>query len=171
MMTLRRARALRTVLLACLIVTSAACRRDHDANAPAPAAPRFTLVDDVARDARTGLEWTARDHERSLSWDDAYRHCGELTLARHDDWRVPELAELEGIYDPRFDEACGERRCRLDPAIRLGGPYVWSITTRGPGTRFYVDFSYGTSFSPSLGPGLVRRTLCVRGSVAPAAPP
>ena len=50
----------------------------------------------------------------------------------------------------------------LDPAIRLGGPYVWSATSRGAGTRFYFDATYGTSFSPGITPKLVRRVVCVR---------
>jgi hypothetical protein len=142
-------------LLAALLVTSAGCSR-----------ARFAAVaDGVVRDRRTGLEWTTSDHPQSLAWDAAERHCGGLPKgASAFEWRIPELAELETLYDPHVDEPCGERRCHLDPAIRVGGPYVWTATERGQGTRFYFDFGYGTSFSPSLAPTLLRRTLCVRGT-------
>jgi hypothetical protein len=144
-----------------LLVTSAACRRGSDGTRG------FTAVTDgVVRDARTTLEWTARDREQSLDWDEADRQCRGLALGGAHDWRLPELAELTTLYDPRFDEPCGDRRCRLDPAVRLGGPYVWTATSRGEGTRFYFDFSAGTSFSPNTRPQLVRRTLCVRGTSA-----
>ena len=131
---------------------------------------RFTSGGDgVTRDRKTGLEWTSRDHERALAWDDADRHCRELVRGdAHGTWRLPELAEVEQVYDPLVDEPCGERRCHLTPTIRLGGPYVWTATSRGPATRFYFDFGWGTSFSPGKPPTLVRRTLCVRGA-APSA--
>jgi hypothetical protein len=119
-------------------------------------------ADGVVLDQRTGLEWTARDHQEALPWDDADRHCRELAVGERRGWRLPELAELEAIYDARIDTPCGDRNCHLDKSIRLGGPYVWTVTTRGPGTRFYFDFSYGTSFSPGPTPTLVRRTICVR---------
>ena len=118
--------------------------------------------DDVVRDARTGLEWTRHDHDRPLAWDDADRHCRELALGTRRDWRLPELAELEALYDPHQQAPCGDRTCHLDPAIRLGGPYIWTASQRGPGTRFYFDAGYGTSFSPGTPPTLVRRVLCVR---------
>src|SRR4030095_8335470 len=64
-------------------------------------------------------------------------------------------------YEERFDEPCGDRRCHLDPAIRLGDPYVWSASERGVDTRFYFDFASGGSLSPNSVPTLVRRVLCV----------
>jgi hypothetical protein len=125
--------------------------------------PRIiALSDGVAFDRWTGLEWTARDHEVSLAWEDADRHCDALALAERDDWRLPEIDELRAIYQERVQAPCGNRRCRLDPGIRLGGPYVWSATSRGRGTRFYIDFTSSTSLSPSLAPTLVRRVICVR---------
>ena len=144
------------LLAAVLAMTAAttACRRAPLGFVPA--------AEGVVLDQRTGLEWTSRDHDQSLSWDDADRHCRELAIGERRGWRLPELIELEGIYDARIDASCGDRQCRLDPVIRLGGPYVWTVTTRGPGTRFYFDFSYGTSFSPGTPPTLVRRVLCVR---------
>jgi hypothetical protein len=137
-----------------LLLAQVACRRTPPGLVAA--------ADGVVLDQRTGLEWTARDHAEALAWDDADRHCRELAVGERRGWRLPELAELEAIYDARIDTPCGDRNCHLDPAIRLGGPYVWTVTTRGPGTRFYFDFSYGTSFSPGPTPTLVRRTICIR---------
>jgi len=137
-----------------LLASAAACTRDDR---------RIIAVGaDVARDRRTGLEWTSRDHDQALPWDEADRHCRERATEGGRAWRLPELAEVEALYDPHLDTPCGDRRCQLDPAIRLGGPYVWTVSTRGPGTRFYFDFAYGNSFSPGTGPQLVRRVLCVR---------
>ena len=150
---MRRVSSKLACLLACLLTTTACSR------APLGFVP---AAEGVVLDQRTGLEWTSRDSEQALNWDDADRHCHALAIGERRGWRLPELAELEAIYDARIDAPCGNRQCHLDSVIRLGGPYVWTVTTRGPGTRFYFDFSYGTSFSPGPSPTLVRRTICVR---------
>jgi uncharacterized protein DUF1566 len=149
-----------------LLVAATACGHGDDSSGtPTRAAPRDHLVavaDGVVLDPRTGLEWTSRDHDQSLAWDDADRHCRGLSRGERTDWRLPEIGELQALYDKRSDEPCGDRMCHLDPAIRLRGPYVWSASTRGPGTRFYFDFTSATSLSPGTPPTLVRRVLCVR---------
>jgi len=148
-----------------LLVAATACGQGNDSAAPTRAAPRDRLVavgDGIVLDPRTGLEWTSRDHDQSLAWEEADRHCRGLLRGDRADWRLPEIGELQALYARRFDEPCGDRMCHLDPAIRLAGPYVWSASTRGPGTRFYFDFTCAASLSPGIGPTLVRRVLCVR---------
>lgn len=137
------------------LLSAAACTRGG---------PLVALDDAVVLDRRTNLEWTRHDHAESLPWDEADAHCRRLAIGDRHGWRLPEIGELQALYDPRVTEPCGERACHLDPAIRLGGPYVWSATAREQGTRFYFDVSAGNSFSPSLSPRLVRRVLCVRPS-------
>ncbi len=158
-MTLRRRRtttALTATTTILLLATLAACQRG----------PLTATAVGVVLDRRTGLEWTGRDHEDALPWDAADRHCRELAVGERRAWRLPEVGELEALYDPQVDEPCGERRCHL-AAIRLASPYVWSATSRGAGTRFYFDFSYGNSLSPGVTPTLVRRVLCVRETGTP----
>lgn len=149
-----------------LLVAAAACGEGTDTpGASTPAAPqgRFTKAGDgVVLDSRTGLEWTARDHDQSLAWEDADRHCRELRQDGRAGWRLPEIGELQALYDKQAGQRCGDQRCRLDPAISLAGPYVWTATVRFPGTRFYLDFMTGTSLSPVPNPKLVRRVLCTR---------
>jgi hypothetical protein len=153
-------------MAASLLVVAAACTGGNDsAGAPRHAAAGDRLVavgGGIVLDPRTGLEWTGRDHDQSLAWEEADRHCRSLLLGERPEWRLPEIGELQALYDNRFDERCGDRMCHLDPAIRLAGPYVWSASTRGPGTRFYFDFAFANSLSPGIGPQLVRRVLCVR---------
>jgi hypothetical protein len=137
------------LVAATLLATLAAC-------------DRFARRGDTVLDRRTALEWTARDHDEALSWTDADRYCRGLPPGDGRDWRLPELDEVEPLYDTRFDVACGDKRCHLDPAISLRSPYVWTATARGEGARFYFDFAYGNSFSPGIAPQLVRRVICVR---------
>jgi hypothetical protein len=127
-----------------------------------PAVDRFGQPSDgIARDGHTGLEWTSRDNARDVTWPQADRYCGDLTLGDRFDWRLPEIGELEGLYDERLEQPCGTRTCHLDPAIRLTNPYFWSATQKGS-RRFYFDFRFGASLAPLSKPGLVRRALCVR---------
>jgi hypothetical protein len=131
--------------------------------APPEPPPRFTLVsDDVVRDTRSELEWTRRDGERSFNWSAADEHCRALGLAGGG-WRLPEITELEALYDKAQRQPCGGLAdCRLDAAIDLTGPWVWSATAPYPGTPYYIDFQFGTKFYPGTPPSLVRRVLCVR---------
>ena len=157
----------RLIVLALAMAT--ACDRGADASG-VPNAPdsrtgleprRFATVGDgVVLDSRTGLEWTSRDYLASLAWDDADRYCRELSRGERGGWRLPEIGELRILYDKQADQGCGDRRCRLDPAISLAGPYVWSASSVSPGITTYIDFSAGTTFSP--GPSILRRVICVR---------
>jgi len=143
-------------------VTVAACRGGAHAPAPSGSDRLVAIADGVVRDQRTGLQWTSRDHERALAWEDADHHCRGLALGRSGDWRLPQIEELQGLYDDTHSEPCGNRVCHLDAAIRLADPYVWSGSAPGPGSRYYFDFAFGNRFSPGIGPSLVRRVLCVR---------
>lgn len=120
------------------------------------------LGNDAVRDTHTGLEWTGRDNGHDLSWHDADRYCRTLTLGGRTSWRLPEIRELEGLYDERVTQPCGDRSCHLDAAIGLTGPYVWSATGNDTSHRFYRDFQFGTSLAPQIQPQLRRRVLCVR---------
>ena len=129
--------------------------------------PRFTpLGADGVRDARTGMVWMSEDTGRSLSWSDAERHCD--SLAPHlsgEGWRLPAIDELDSLYDPSTEQPCGETtNCRLDPAIDLSRPYLWSATAPQSDRRVYYDFSLGTQLAPLIRPALLRGVLCTRGS-------
>lgn len=52
------------------------------------------------------LEWALTTNGENLKWPEAVEYCENLELAGHDDWRLPTLAELEGLYDP--DAASGQ---------------------------------------------------------------
>ena len=149
-----------------MLVMVASCGGEDRSSVPpthAPSAERLLTVEgDVVSDSETGLEWTARDADQNLPWDEAERHCGDLDLQGRTDWRLPGIEELQGLYDKRFSEPCGDRTCHLDPRIRIRGQYVWTGTERIRGTRFYLDLSLGTRLSPWISPTLVRRVLCVR---------
>lgn len=140
------------------------CTEERDAGvAASPAGGRFVARGDwIVHDTRTGLEWTRRDDDNALPWEEADRYCQTLSLDGQTGWRLPEIDELAGLYDEEREQPCGDRICHLDVAVSLTEPYVWSATDSGPSRRFYLDFALGTRLSPRLRGGLVRRVLCVR---------
>lgn len=60
-------------------------------------------------DPATGLMWAKKDNGSDLDWNQATAYCSKSRLAGFDNWRLPSLEELQGIYDPsvnvrtRFD--------------------------------------------------------------------
>ncbi|MEA2061675.1 MAG: DUF1566 domain-containing protein [Thermodesulfobacteriota bacterium] len=55
--------------------------------------------DDVVEDVHTGLEWQRADVGVARDWSDACDYCDTLELDGHDDWRIPEVEELNTIVD------------------------------------------------------------------------
>ena len=53
--------------------------------------------DGTASDGATGLMWQLVPDENVMTWNDAVAHCEALTLAGHDDWRMPTLDELRSV--------------------------------------------------------------------------
>jgi hypothetical protein len=112
-----------------------------------PAAGRFTdNGDGTVLDTCTGLEWqkdtadasgdgrvTALD---SLRWCEALSFAENLSFAGHDDWRLPNVRELQSITD------YGRLNPGIDPAFgALPDPY-WSSTTylNSGGFAWVVNF-------------------------------
>ncbi|MGD9972819.1 MAG: DUF1566 domain-containing protein [Desulfatirhabdiaceae bacterium] len=91
-------------------------------------------------DTETGLTWE-QDSHGDLDWKSALNHCDTLSLAGHDDWRMPTIKELDTIAD----------LSRSSPAINTyyfsdtAKAKYWSATTRAEKTSeaWVIDFTYG----------------------------
>lgn len=66
-----------------------------------------------------GLEWAVANNGDDITWPEAVEYCAALSLAGHDDWRLPTLAELETLHDAEGDEGI------LSPFV-IGGCCLWS---------------------------------------------
>jgi len=95
-------------------------------------------------DLATGLTWQRTDDGKTRDWPEALRYCAALDLGGKQDWRLPNVKELQSIVD----------YSRNDPAIDTRyfsqtdrNSWYWSSTTHGDNTRMaaYVCFGKCTS--------------------------
>jgi len=116
---------------------------------------RFVINGDgTATDNCTGLMWqeqtadlngdgAGNDADKVL-WCEAIDYCENLTFAGHDDWRLPNVRELESIVDygrqgPSIDPVFGA----VSDLYASSSPFV-----TGPGSLWVIDFNDGKSSHP-----------------------
>jgi hypothetical protein len=103
--------------------------------------------DGTVTDTRTGLIWEVktddggfRDKDNTYTWEEALAYCEGLTLAEHDDWRLPNRNELQSIMDyNRYGPS-------VDPSFPLVRPSAnWSSDTNAanPDSAWTVNFYNG----------------------------
>lgn len=103
---------------------------------------RFKVNNDgTVTDIETGLVWQHATAGKIMTGERAINYCKGLSLGGHDDWRLPNINELQSIVD----------YTRHNPAINitafpdtLSSPY-WSSTTVAHDTclAWCVGFNYG----------------------------
>jgi hypothetical protein len=116
-------------------------------------------------DPATGLMWTLKDNRSDVNWEQAAEYCRDLRLAGHDDWRLPMVEELQGIYDAAVNvsgRCCGGTQVSMQVKgnLSLSG-WQWSSAQRTPyGTPF--SFYNGGRYTNLLSDSDGGRALCVR---------
>ena len=128
----------------------------------------------VVLDRRTCLAWQQqdptrdvsacplmiRDHPSKLCYDEAVEDCQALRLDGKSDWRLPTVAELQGLVvagnSPTIDRAAFP-----EAVLSL----YWSSQTSA-GKVTCVDFSNRGNVNPNIGPDGPQAFRCVRGPVA-----
>lgn len=94
--------------------------------------------DGTVTDRATGLTWQQADSGRGMDWANALAYAENLTLAGHDDWRLPNAKELQSLVDySRSPDTT--RSAAIDPVFACTGitneagqadfPCYWSATT------------------------------------------
>ena len=105
-----------------------------------PMAGRFTdNRDGTVTDGGTGLVWQKETAPGTYTWPQALRYSEGLELAGHDDWRLPNVRELQSIVDyGRFDPS-------IDPVFGAESGWYWSSSTfvLFPGDAWLVSFDVG----------------------------
>jgi hypothetical protein len=95
--------------------------------------------DGTVADTKTGLTWAAKDNGIPINWPDALSYCQNYSGGGHTDWRMPTLAELASLYDPKYKNKRGYHVIKL---IETSAQTLWASETRGyKAARF--NFTYG----------------------------
>ncbi|MGD9058107.1 MAG: DUF1566 domain-containing protein [Desulfobacterales bacterium] len=107
---------------------------------PAIASDRFVAYGDgTVTDTKTGLMWAAKDNGGPINWKDAYTYCQNYSGGGHTNWRMPTLAELSSLYDPKKKNKHGYH---VNKQIGISVQSCWASETRGSkAARF--NFTYG----------------------------
>ena len=127
--------------------TSDACvGQDGLYTAGCPSEGRFVdNKDGTVTDTCTRLMWqkdTGNDRV-GLAWCDALAYCEELDLAGHDDWRLPNVREVQSIVD----YALGNKA--IDPVFGAVATFYWTSTTRANDDvdAWRINFNEGFVFN------------------------
>ena len=102
-------------------------------------AGRFVDNDDGSvQDATTGLVWQQADDGGLMPWTDAGPYCDKLSLAGHEDWRLPRVDELRTIADyTRYMPA-------LDPVFEGHAETYWASEPYFNYQDFFMGVYFGT---------------------------
>ena len=132
---------------------------------------RFEAKDGAVRDTKTSLLWSQKDNGGDVDFAGAKKFCEDMTLAGHDDWRLPSLEELKGIYDekvaspPTYLYRGKPYPLRMDPSFQLTAPGIWSSSMRyeNRGVAYSFFFSSGRELVTAPNATNYQRAICVRG--------
>jgi hypothetical protein len=94
--------------------------------------------DGTITDLATGLMWMQIDSGSGMSWEDTLAYAEDLAHAGYDDWRLPNVKELQSILDyARSPDSTSS--AAIDPLFnvtpitneegQLDYPYYWAATT------------------------------------------
>ncbi|MFA6173322.1 MAG: DUF1566 domain-containing protein [Kiritimatiellales bacterium] len=85
--------------------------------------------DGTITDKATGLMWQQADSGSGMDWEEALAYAGNLELAGHSDWRLPNAKELQSITDYSSIPAIDQHFFKMsDPEA-----WYWSSTTHNDG--------------------------------------
>lgn len=68
--------------------------------ANAPTGQYTNNANGTVTDNRTGLIWQQALQPATYTYATAVTYCANLTLGGNSNWRLPEISELQSIYDP-----------------------------------------------------------------------
>lgn len=115
--------------------------------------------DSTATDVATGLMWQLADDGTSRDWEEALAYAEKLELAGYDDWRLPNVKELQSIVDysrsmQTTDSPAIDPMLTLTRIIDAKGDdncgFYWSSTTHQDGPTAGGNGSYA-AFGEALG--------------------
>jgi hypothetical protein len=128
--------------------------------------------DRTVTDEATGLMWAQDDSGEAMNWEEALSYAENSEYAGYDDWRLPNVKELQSIVDysgvfPSIDTSVFNITKIVNEAGNDDFPYFWTSTSNpyidpndedGYWYAWYVAFGYavGTDGQDLHGSGAVR---------------
>jgi predicted small lipoprotein YifL len=118
--------------------------------------------DGTISDLATGLMWMKDDYGEGIEWEEALEYCENLEFAGYDDWKLPNVKELQSIVDysgvyPAVNPTYFN--C-TKPEDEDYFTWLWSSTSADEtvGAAWYVSFgkAVGLDGQDSHGAGAVR---------------
>jgi len=107
--------------------------------------------DGTISDLATGLMWQMSDDGETRDWQEALEYSENLELANYDDWRLPNIKELQSIVDytrsldttdsPAIDPLFVLTEM-TDPEGALNYGFYWSSTSHQDGNNISKNASY-----------------------------
>ena len=115
-------------------------------------------------DPATHLMWTLKDNGEDINWTQASEYAKKLRLGGYDDWRLPTVEELEGLYDERvgYDPRGDKVLVHIKKQLKLTGHRVWSSGSEGSGSAQALFFANDRVYSAPVDRSNNLRALCVR---------
>jgi hypothetical protein len=112
--------------------------------------------DGTATDEATGLMWQIADADARI-WTEALDYCDTSTVATHDDWRLPNVMELESLVDITLTAPMAPSPLALQSA-----GYATSTEAFGQESWLAWQVSFSNGGVGYNGKTDANRVLCVR---------
>lgn len=112
--------------------------------------------DGTIEDKATGLIWQQQDSGRKLNWKQALSYCENLTAGGRNDWRLPNIKELQSIVDYSRSPDTTDSAA-IDPVFEVTEieSYYYSSTTHldGPTPKQAAYVAFGRALGYFSAPG------------------
>lgn len=116
--------------------------------------------DGTVTDSSSGLMWAQADNGEAISWEDALAYAAGAELAGYDDWRLPNVKELQAMVDyararditdsPALDPVFDSTEITNEAGQKDWG-WVWSSTTHANWTETPGSAGAYVSFGRAMG--------------------
>ena len=89
--------------------------------------------DETITDKATGLMWSKNDNGEAINWEAALAYAENATVTGYEDWRLPNIKELQSIADysgvfPAMDTTMFNLTALKDVKGQTDYPFYWSST-------------------------------------------